>query len=793
MEQAGWKLNEYECFEAPAVTVLFYHNHYEEGKQGGVEIIQRSQRIAGNGNLRLGAAPGQWGVLPHMGSRQVSPDQQVLSISGEYREQGLHYTVRLRPEGKALRLTVIPENFQAEYTKPYSFNLELIPSMYMGQAFILDEQAGIFPRQFDSPMRYGPAGHLEPVPLAEGRKFIAAPDEAAARLEIEALSGELNLLDGRAEAQNGWFVVRGLGDRSNGVIEWRITPAISPGWIRPAVIGFSQVGYHPLQKKVAVIELDAQTIRPSKARLVRLHQDGTTETVKTADLPLWGEYLCYHYAQFDFSEIRQPGLYRLEYEDQATPPFPIQRTVFQQGVWQPTLETFFPVQMCHMEVRDIYRVWHGACHLDDALQAPLNHQHFDGYHQGAQTETPYAPLQHIPYLDAGGWHDAGDYDLAAGSQASTTFVLALAYETFGIDSDQTTVDPQNRKVILHVPDGIPDIVQQIMHGVENLLSGYRAAGHSFVGIIENKLQQYVHLGDPATMTDNLISEGESDDRWAFTNRDTALEFQVCAALAAASRALRGWNEKLATECLETARKIWSMESSQPPQEAPNAYTPRRPELQQALAAVELLLTTGEAQFRLFLLSKPDLICTNIAAVGGAVARVLQQIGEAGFEGKFQAAASNYAAKLIADANQNPFGLPYTAESWRAQAPVWGIAWTFLGRAVGWYFLRRAYPNLFPQELLSNTLTYVLGCHPVSNASLVSGVGAKSLTMAYGINRADWTYIPGGVVSGPALLKPNYPELHDPFPFLWQQKEYVMGGAATYLFLALAVNAELEGE
>ncbi len=40
---------------------------------------------------------------------------------------------------------------------------------------------------------------------------------------------------------------------------------------------------------------------------------------------------------------------------------------------------FFPVQMCHMRINEKYRVWHGACHLDDALMAPVNLNHFDGY------------------------------------------------------------------------------------------------------------------------------------------------------------------------------------------------------------------------------------------------------------------------------------------------------------------------------------------------------------------------------------------------------------------------------
>jgi hypothetical protein len=425
----------------------------------------------------------------------------------------------------------------------------------------------------------------------------------------------------------------------------------------------------------------------------------------------------------------------------------------------------------------------------------LSHSHFDGYHQSGETETPYLPLQHIPGLDQGGWHDAGDYDLAAGSQASTTHTLALAREAFRLDSDQTTVARQEKTVTLHTPDGIPDVVQQIIHGVENLLTGYRAAGHSFVGIIENTILQYAHLGDASTVTDNLIQEGRSDDRWVFTNRDTALEYQVCAALAAASRVLKGWEELLATECLATSKKIWKREHDQPVKEAPNAYTPRHPEVQEILAAVELFLTTGEESFARFLLQKSNLICENIPSVGGAVTRLLEKatdfrISNPAFIEHFQKAAAAYAEELIQKTHQNPFGVPYPAETWRAQSPVWGVAWSFLGQAVGWHYLRKAYPELFPDALLTDTLGYVLGCHPVSNASLVSGVGANSLTSAYGTNRAEWSYIPGGVVSGPALLRPNYPELHDPFPFLWQQKEYVMGGAATYLFLVLAVDQAL---
>ena len=88
----------------------------------------------------------------------------------------------------------------------------------------------------------------------------------------------------------------------------------------------------------------------------------------------------------------------------------------------------------------------------------------------------------------------------------------------------------------------------------------------------------------------------------------------------------------------------------------------------------------------------------------------------------------------------------------------------------------------------NALNFILGVHPgINTQSFASGVGANSATVAYGVNRADWSHIPGGVISGTALIRPDLPELKT-WPFFWQQTEYVMGGGETnYMFLALAVD------
>jgi hypothetical protein len=105
-----------------------------------------------------------------------------------------------------------------------------------------------------------------------------------------------------------------------------------------------------------------------------------------------------------------------------------------------------------------------------------------------------------------------------------------------------------------------------------------------------------------------------------------------------------------------------------------------------------------------------------------------------------------------------------------------------------YFLHTGAPDIFPTTYMLHALDFVLGCHPGSNtASFVSGVGAKSMIPAYGMNRADWSYIPGGISSGTALIRPDFPELLE-WPFLWQQGEYCLGySTSDYVFLVLAAD------
>lgn len=796
MSHAFWKLNELEYFEAPGVSLLVFHNQPYGRKQSGLEIIQHGERIATNGGLRL---PDSARCEAH---RQVDRARGQVSVFLKYPESEVEGVLHLCPDNRSLRLTLnlarpVPEKCAGRA----AFELLLFPVPCFGATYHLGETHGIFTRQGNGATYRAADGSIQRAPLARGPRLSVAPEKPLRQLTIEAVRGELVLIDSRDTEQWEWFRVEAPipPGATEGALEWLITPNSVETWRHVPVIGISQVGYHPNQEKRAIIELDARTDDLGTASLHRIEADGSQPMVADGPVETWGDWLRYRYKVFDFTEVKDPGLYRLRYGDRWSQPFPIDRRVYQQGVWQPALECYFPVQMCHVEVRDGEQVWHGACHLDDALQAPPDYNYADGYRQGPTTQTPYQVLEHIPHLDRGGWHDAGDDDLRASAQAEVTLGLALAEETFGLDFDQTTVDREKRLVLMHVPDGVPDIVQQIAHGAENLLSGYRAAGHSFSGIITHPVDAYHQVGDWGLQTDNLIYDaslgadevvgnrtGRKLDRYAFTNRDTGAQYLVLAALAAASRVIADYDEPLAQECRGTSIRTWEFEQGQQPVTFRCTGGGLKPGPHEVVATAELLITTRDDRYARHLVSLLPAIREDPHVCGWSVARALPLITDVEFAEAFGEIMKTYAESLHERLNSNPYHIRWQGESW---GPGGEMPWFIMQH----YFLHQTYPALFDQELLFAAVHYLFGRHPGSDVSIVSGVGSRSLTTTFGINRNHWYYIAGALASGTSLIHPDFPELKDDFPFLWQQSENCLRFSAAYVFAILSADALVNGE
>ncbi len=149
--------------------------------------------------------------------------------------------------------------------------------------------------------------------------------------------------------------------------------------------------------------------------------------------------------------------------------------------------------------------------------------------------------------------------------------------------------------------------------------------------------------------------------------------------------------------------------------------------------------------------------------------------DAAFRAKFRARAEHFKAERAAMVAENPYGVPITRTGWAGNSAVVGMATTN-------YWLHKAFPDLFGIEDTLQGLNYLYGTHPDTNLSFVSAVGTQSKQVAYGNNRADFSFIAGGVVPGVLVLKPDFPENKEDWPFLWGENEYVIDLGARYVFL-----------
>ncbi len=809
-------LTETGYFRNHGVDAMSFNDYYPEGHQGGVSVIMHGKRVVTNGDIRFEPTPGQWQPVPRQISREVKDGRIVTRLAYPdssrhatgfnpmfYPDVQLTYSVTLEADGDALIVTVdLDQPMPDEFAGKAGFNLELFPGELFGKPWLMDETGGIFPQQANAPLEYSDtylkrqgdfhhadrpyadidrlngqgyspltADAIVAAPYAEGACFVSCPDDPYSRLKITSQTAPLKLYDGRMNHNNGWFVLRSEipAGAAKGAVRWIIEPNVVEDWKYKPVVQTSQVGYLPAQQKFAVIELDRKDEALAHASLIKLTPDGEKVVKNIVAEPWNGDFLRYDYLKADFSEVSEPGLYKIRYADSVSPTFRIGDDVLDRGVWQPVLEYFLPVQMCHMRVAEKYRIWHDACHLDDAQMA-VEGNHIDGYVQkdGIPCNLQVHETGHA--LNVGGWHDAGDFDLRVESQSGECYILALAWEEFRPEIDVTAIDQHTRQVEIHQADGRNDLLQQVEHGALSVVNSYLALGRLYRGIICPTLRQYVLLGDAAAMTDNI--PGNDDDRWVFTEDNPGREISTAANLAAAARVLRGFNDTLAVHCENIAKEIF-------------AATPETGPGMKLHAAAELYIATGSEEYLDYIIANWDAVTGNVERNGWYMARVAKSMETNKKYRKlidsWKDALYAYRAKLDEQTAATPYGVPYKPD-------IWGAGWSIQNFGFNHYFLVDAYPEIFSADPVTNSMNFVLGCHPGSNqASFASGVGSKSATVGYGLNRADWSYIPGGVISGTALIRPDFPELLE-WPYLWQQTEYVLGGGSShYMFLVLAVR------
>ncbi|MBN1185634.1 MAG: glycoside hydrolase family 9 protein [Bacteroidales bacterium] len=813
-------LNDLEYFETQGVNILVNNNLFTGGfndeKNAGIELIHHGVRTSQGGAVRLSNTPEQWDLVPTISNRTVNKESKTIESELRYNDYDFNSRVVVTAKGKSVEISVyLDKPLPKELEGSAGFNLEFLPSQYWGKAYLMDGRNNRFPRYVvgntitrpnsEKPKQFkgyktsddkGTNQFIDPLPLETGRTFLLAPDEPERLVKITSPDADLMLFDGRVLAQNGWFVVRSLlpAGKTGKVLTWTVEPNAIKDWVRDPNIGFSQVGYIPSQQKIAVIELDKKMKPLAEASIYKIGDDGTANEVFSGKIKPWGDYYKYHYVKFDFSSVNTPGIYYIQYGDFKTNNFIIENNVYDK-ITDATSDIWIPIHMNHMFVNEGYRVWHGEPFKEGYLQAPPNTDHFDLHDQGPTTDTKYKPMELIPGLNIGGFFDAGDFDIETGSNISVVHNFVQTWEYFKPLRDQTFVDQKQRYVDLHRPDGTPDILQFIEHGTLQLVAQAEIIGHMTQTLSNAVLDNYHHLGDAASITDGLPynpnlgpyeiapdgqSSGVKDDMWAFTSRNPSLDLQASTMFAAASRALKGYNDDLSARALQQSIRLKKEATELLAKQPQNRFNQGGGPADIA-TNLQLYISTGEKQY----IDKfQELLWPALDRnVNFGLLTALDAIPhmDASFKEKLRPYVVKYKEYIVELEKDNPYGVPIGLGNWAG-----GGAMLNFGTTVS--FASKHFPDIIDASHAFKTSNYLFGCHPYHNYSLVATVGAtRPKAVFYGNNRADFSFIPGNVAPGILFRKPDHFENYDDWPFLWGQNEGTIGGNTSYLIFGSALK------
>lgn len=781
------KLNDREYFERQGVNVLVFSNNFNGGfndeKNSGIEIIHHGVRTVQGGAVRLSNTPEQWDLVPKTISRKVDRDKNSIEVSMRYDDYDFDSRVVVTAKGKAVEISVwldkpVPEKLAGEA----GLNIEFLPSQYWLKTYSVDGRLGRLPRyatsqtitrpnsekprQFKGFKTYDDRGtnrFVDPLPIETGHQITLATDQPERMISISS-DAELKLYDGRMLAQNGWFVLRSVlpKDKTGKVLSWTVEPHAIPGWIREPNIGFSQVGYIPDQPKVAVIELDKNDTPQATASLMRIKPDGTSEQAYSGAIKSWGPYYKYNYVKFDFSSVRQPGIYYIQYGKTRGNDFLIDERVYDK-ITDATTDVWVPIHMNHMYVNEGYRTWHGEPFKEGYLQAPPS-DHFDLHSQGESTDTKYKPLELIPGLNIGGFFDAGDFDIETGSNINVVQNFIRTWELFHPQRDETFVSQQQRYVDLHRPDGVPDIQQFIEHGILNLVAQAEQIGHMASTLSNSVLDNYHHLGDAASITDGLHYDpslkpyevsadgkrsGTPDDMWAFTTRNPRLDLQAAGVFTSAARVLKGYNDDLAKRAQTQADRL-------------------RKEATELLAKRNVRRNAQAETNDAWLYGDANLV-RNVQTALDSV-----PMKDKSYLKRIRPLIVKFAEYVKSFDAQNPYGVPIGLGNWAGVNMVLNF-----GIAVNYAHIY--FPDIVSKDEIYRVSNWLYGCHPYHNYSFVAVVGAaRPKQVFYGNNRADFSFIPGNVAPGLLFRQPDHFENYDDWPFLWGQNEGTIAGNTQYV-------------
>jgi endoglucanase len=295
-----------------------------------------------------------------------------------------------------------------------------------------------------------------------------------------------------------------------------------PGVNVPA-IKVNTVGYERSWRKIAIfnVEPKAAAVRDAISGQVVLAIAPDKVVARGRDVvsqdPVW---------QVDFSDLVEPGRYRLAGGGAQSDAFDIGEGLYRQPVLAGQKSFYF--QRCRTKLALPYARWEGrsftrpnACHA---------------YEEVGWDVTAY-PRKERRFRLEGGWHDAGNYDMYVPSTAVAVQTLLFAYEWAParfVDGELNIPESANRT---------PDVLDEVRHALLWLLSLQEPSG------------AFRHSETVTDWSPPVPADQDRSVRWV-AERSTSATAKAVAVLAQASRLFARWDRSFAARCAGAARTGW---------------------------------------------------------------------------------------------------------------------------------------------------------------------------------------------------------------------------------------------
>src|SRR5215469_915917 len=132
--------------------VMLYDNTFPpvfvDEKNTALQMILHGERIATDGDVRLMPTPEQWDLVAKLKGRRADKERNRLVADLSFPTYQMDYSLEVAAEPGGIRVSVnlekpLPEKLAGRA----GFNLEFLPSIYMGKTYAADEKSfGMIPR-----------------------------------------------------------------------------------------------------------------------------------------------------------------------------------------------------------------------------------------------------------------------------------------------------------------------------------------------------------------------------------------------------------------------------------------------------------------------------------------------------------------------------------------------------------------------------------------------------------------------------------------------------------------------